>query len=189
MNESNHHYSLIQSEFEMLNEEFELCEFHGMITGLVCARSGSELDKNSIDYIVDYIGFLDEMEDRLRQLLIHLYQQTFDLIDQPNAVFELLLDDHENPETALDDLGAWCRGFIFGINVDPYKVPETGLANEAYADILKISEAEIGDLDEEEATEAIFEIEEYIRIAVETIYDAMPHDAAQPSTQSREYNA
>ena len=78
----------------------------------------------------------------------------------------------------IDALADWCRGFVLGlmsgvaerINEYPGDVPEL------VRDIMAISEAEVSQDDDPEGQErALTEIEEYVRVAAQLIYDELNH--------------
>ena len=150
------------------NHELSVAEFHGALTGLVCA------------------GHSDESIDQWRDLLVP-QSQTQPLLDAICDLMTLTQRSLESPDfsflpifcsaTSLPErtyaLGDWCRGFTLGIGWDnTTTVTSFGEnATEALFDITHIALAEPGTDPPETEERALVELEEYLRISVQLIYE------------------
>ena len=159
-------------EFEHMvrqhNHELSTAEFHGTLTGLVCAGYNN--------------GNPDQWQDLLApkceaQILLNAMRDMMALIERsleaPDFSFQpVFYSDTSMPERTYA-LGDWCRGFTLGIGWgDTTTVTSFGEdITEALSDIAHIALAEPGTDPEETEERALVELEEYLRISVQLIYE------------------
>jgi hypothetical protein len=150
------------------NHELSVAEFHGALTGLVCA------------------GHSDESIDQWRDLLVP-QSETQPLLDAICDLMTLTQRSLESPDfsflpifcsaTSLPErtyaLGDWCRGFTLGITWDDTTILKSWGEDitEALSDIAHIALAEPGTGSPETEERALIELEEYLRVSIQLIYE------------------
>ncbi len=167
-------------------------DVHGFLTGLLAVSSHMK----SEDIQTRLVEFLDgeQPDPDQRAAFDQLWQTTRSQLQAGDMQLELLLpDDYFELEQRVANLAAWCQGFLQGFALaghDYQKVrgesewPED--ISELVNDLVKISQ--LGDEEPEDDAEAaemqLFEVQEYVRIAVLNIYTEC-HAAANPSQGSK----
>ena len=162
-------------------------EIHGMVCGLLCSENiGGETSPN-------LTVFNDQAGPASEQLKLYFIQMMADLkptLADGQLDFVLLLpDDESSLAERTESLATWCRGYLFGL-------VEGGLrdfdslsaeANEMVHDMIAISEMEVEPADEsrEQQERNIAEIEEYIKIGVQFIYEEL-HASADTNLSSEQ---
>jgi uncharacterized protein YgfB (UPF0149 family) len=166
---------------QQLGVKIDTAECHGLLCGLLCAAG----DIDNLTWAVNVIeGVLNPDQDtRIITLtsapieeteeiarLKAVYDQTVELMDDPDYGFNLLLPDEELPlGVRVKALGHWCQGFIFGLSMgginNEVKLP--GESNEILRDLAEIGRIaeHISEMGEEEEGD-FAEIEEYVRMGV-----------------------
>lgn len=148
--------------------ELSAAEFHGTLTGLICA------------------GHNDRNIDQWQKLLV-AKNGTQPLWDAIRGLIALTEHSLESPDfsfrpiscsaTSLPErtyaLGDWCRGFTLGIGWDnTTAVTSFGEdTTEALSDIAHIALAEPGTDPPETEERALIELEEYLRVSVQLIFE------------------
>lgn len=86
-----------------------------------------------------------------------------------------LLPGEDYPlHTQVDELGAWCRGYLLGLGVRAAADPRmaSGDVGEFIADLMRIGDAELDDSEAEAPQErALAEIVEFIRVGVQLVFE------------------
>lgn len=162
----------------------EIAEWHGSVTGCLCAVSGPALTAALAvlgppggDADVD--AALDD-EPSPRQSLTaadgeRVVVATERALAGDGLQFEpLLLDEVPLTERALA-LGTWCQGFLYGLATALPGVTERlqGEAREAMHDFAELSLAVRGAEEAEEAESAYVELVEFVRVAVLLVFEEL----------------
>jgi len=164
-------------------------EVHGIACGLVCAntamstmlwpkliRDPSEADEELPTTLDQNLGSLMET---LRQQLV-----------SPEFEFAIMLPTDDSPaEERLGGLAEWCQGYSLGFFVENERAIETlpGDSAEILRDIIEIAGAdqEIDPDDLEEADRFLVEIEEYLRVGVQLIFEEIQDELDAKSEQQK----
>ena len=150
------------------DHELSAAEFHGTLTGLVCAGHS---DKN-IDQWQDLLLAKSEAQpllDAMRDLMA-LTERS---LESPDFSFQPIVYSATSLPERTHALGDWCRGFTldFGWD-DTTTVTSFGEdTTEALSDITHIALAEPGTDPPETEEGALVELEEYLRVSVQLIYE------------------
>jgi len=170
----------IQFDYVMTHqivEEYELeisaSTLHGIITGSACTMG---LNCETIDYlslIKPYQALKSEQLIQLSDSLNLYFDETVQLLDGQMFEFEVVLpDDQASPQLRTEELAAWCRGFLTAyrhiVKKDDVLSED---AAEALQDLTQITLAETGEGEMDELEAALAELEEYLRISVQLIFD------------------
>lgn len=185
-------FEQLQAALSGAMAEAGAAESHGTLCGAVCAGVAGEnlwlthVLGDSVDNPT-----ARECHDLLIVLSATAHQQLMGL----DMDFVPLLPDDAQPLTQrVEALGLWCQGFLFGLSLgQPRAVLDTlaGEAGEVLQDLSEIARAgfESGNPDEHEADERAFtELVEYVRVAVQVLYEelqrlaAVSLDSQQPVT-------
>ena len=150
------------------DHELSAAEFHGILTGLVCTCHS---DKN-IDQWQDLLLAKSEAQpllDAMRDLMA-LTERS---LESPDFSFQPIFCSATSLPERTHALGDWCRGFTldFGWD-DTTTVTSFGEdTTEALSDITHIALAEPGTDPPETEEGALVELEEYLRVSVQLIYE------------------
>ena len=148
--------------------ELSAAEFHGTLTGLLCAGHSD----GSIDQWQDLLVPKSEaspLVDTMRGLMA-LPERS---LESPDFSFQPIFCSGTSLSERTHALGDWCRGFTLGIGWnDTTTVASIGEdTTEALSDIAHIALAEPGKDPAETQEKAFFELEEYLRVSVQLIYE------------------
>ncbi len=148
-------------------------EAHGLLTGLACLGVTSAQVTGKL-YLLQGLG---HEETELLEAMFGLIVQD---LESDTPAFNLLLPkDEETLGLRLEELSNWCSGFMLGYCHGNGAMPDDQgeTVSEALQDIMQISamqEAEAGAGTDEEALDQerqLVEIEEYLRISIQLIYE------------------
>jgi uncharacterized protein YgfB (UPF0149 family) len=166
-------YEKLQAALSGAGIDSGSAEIHGLLCGIV-SRGGA----NTTDWsgVLAAAGMaLDSVPEALRTTLAGLMAASAGSLADGQMHFSLLLPD---PETGIrvraDGIASWCQGYVMGLALGGSSGME-GLspeAREAVADLIRISGAMADrDGDAETQDRALSEIEEFVRVAVQLIYE------------------
>ena len=155
-----------------------------MLTGLACkgvlpanVRNRADLFRLSEPAHVDMIEGLFAMAHRDLEN------------DQPG--FDLLLPDGDASQLERGEaISSWCQGFITGLCHEDTAVMESeeDEVREAIASIMEIGHLEL-DLDDPDGNErALVEVEEFLRVAVQLVYDHLQPASGDTSVSAQTLN-
>ncbi|AOM41051.1 YecA family protein [Xenorhabdus hominickii] len=175
-----------QSFDEILHQQsvaLTAAEMHGLISGLLCGGNHDNSWQTLVhDLANDGLAFSQVLALPLREL----YETTFESLDDSNFVFKLLLPDEEaGIFECADALAGWVNHFLLGLGVANPKLTEKPEIKEIVTDLRNIGmlgydESE----DQEELSQALEEVLEYVRVAVQLCYIAL----VTPKTASAKNN-
>ncbi len=169
-------YSLFTSELEALGLLVDASEAHGLVSGLVCSAADVDTPTQIAGMFSDF-GLGEEEMNRLVDLLTNLFILTRAHLHEADFTFQLLLPEEEAGIGARTEaLAAWCRGLVYGLVEggvgDPTALP--GHPGEVVRDLIEIAEAEPDtDASDEEEERALMELEEYVRVGVQLIFEEL----------------
>lgn len=162
-----------QRELGEVGFESSASELHGIVTGYLCA--GATLS-------------LERLSELLAQPMTPLAQTSVlrmvrdaqkALVDDDLGFEPLLPDDQVSLSTRVSCLAAWCGGFLTGFGgagqFRESDLPES--VREALPDLMQIASIrdDVPEGDENDAD--LIEIEEYVRVAVMTVFVECTRDA------------
>jgi len=149
-------------------------EVHGTICGVLASPEAEKTDW--LAAIMD--GDSSDAENlpkNVSEQLLALYQGARDSLNDENFSFALFIPKAASHDITArtDAIAAWCRGFLLGLSAGGLKEFATLSDNirEALEDLLDIAEVAAEDIEDEEQEQSLFELEEYIRVVVQLIYD------------------
>ena len=154
--------------------ELSPSEVHGTITGAVTNHLKSGITPDLMALVNPGSDSKAGALAQLQELLYELYRVTSEQLFEAKENFELLLpDDDESLAERTDATAAWARGYLLGLlynsafSID--QIPESGA--EIARDLMQISEAEAGADDEQAEDFALAELQEYIKVGAQLIFE------------------
>ena len=170
-------YDALDTHLKDIGLQVSAAEAHGLITGLVCGNFEKSLALMNSELLEESASDDPRFRD-CKAELTQLHAQVADDLKDTQLGFELYL----TPESAGTSKRAmalvqWCQGFMYGFGVSA-KESERKLSSDAQEALEDIGEFTRLDTlavseDDEDEMEALTELEEYMRIAVMTIYQDM----------------
>jgi len=167
-------YERLDAMLKMADLEVSASELHGAIYGACCGMGAEDAART----VMALLAHDDDLP--LQASLVHeievLSGDAYRALDERQSDIALVLP----PETA--DLGEraaaladWCRGFVLGLYQsglrDPAALP--GDTAEVARDMVEIAAAEVSGDDERGEEWALAEIEEYVRVGVQLIFEEL----------------
>ena len=167
-------YLRVQNRLDHPDVVFSPAEIHGVATGLVCCGEDESTLANWAHILTR------ELEDDASRTLVEdilsgLVALTQRALRSTDFTFQMLLPpDSSEITTRTAALADWCSGFCTGTAFNS-RLNEADLepdALEALTDIARIAEVEPGTDSAEEQEKALLELEEYLRVGTQLIFEA-----------------
>ena len=150
------------------DHELSAAEFHGVLTGLICAGHNDRNIDQWQDLLVTKSG-----AQPLLDAILGLMALTEQSLKSPDFSFQPIFCSGTSLPERTHALGDWCRGFTLGIGWDDTNT-ETSFGEdttEALSDIAHIALAESGTNPPETEERALVELEEYLKVSGQLIYE------------------
>ncbi|HBO21574.1 MULTISPECIES: YecA/YgfB family protein [unclassified Providencia] len=147
-------------------------EIHGLITGLICGGSRDQGWQALVhDLANDGLAFPQAVAQPLREL----FDTTFEALDDTEFNFAMLSpDENASIFDHADALAGWVNHFLLGIGVTQPKLADKKEITEVITDLRNIGMLGYDeDEDQEELEQALEEVIEYVRVAVQLCYIAL----------------
>ena len=169
---SNINYAQIEAAASLESIDIHPSEVHGTVVGALAnhLKSGHKPDLPTL--------LLDQEQQSKVQafidLLHELYRENADVLLEGGEGFELMLASTEDAlDMRTESLALWCRGYMLGLLYnEAFSIDQlTENGSEIARDILAISEAEAGNADDTEEDWALAELEEYVKVGVQLIFE------------------
>jgi len=174
MNEKNQiEYINIAELVDHYNLDVTSAELHGVIVGSICTARLNPLEDSWINLLTPYTTLDDDLLGHLTDGLKIIYNITANALEGDGFEFAPALPDEDaSSDFRTSELAAWCRGFIMAYQqYNPDNTILTDDSLEAFQDLTEIAFVEVSDGEEDENEQALAELEEYIRISVQMIFD------------------
>lgn len=151
--------------------------------GLVCSRlalHGAEALDGWLSQVLENTDPNDVLQQECAAQLRRLYDETHWQLAERGSEFNLLLpDDSESPAVRTEAMAQWCEGFLGGLvlRVQGDQLKKR-LAGEPLSDIirdmLEITRAAVDEDADDESTEVAFaEVQEYLRVITQLVYEEL----------------
>lgn len=152
-----------------------------MVCGEICRRLRIGRDSN-VSTLLDLPEPVNAAQQSILQIVDELMEQSRRELDAGMQFALLMPGDDEPTAERAESLADWARGFALALLRGGELKPESfsGDSAEVVQDLLKISEAEPGE-DPEEDERALVELEEYIRVGVQLMFEELQPDAHEES--------
>jgi len=155
-------YQVINEIVVQSDAELSAAQAHGMATGMLCANEQAQSGKWLTELFLHAAPVADE--DRIT--LVHLFEDTQDLLASDDFEFDLLLPgDEAMLSEQVEALTDWCRGFLLGVGITHAASDLSREATEILKDIAEFTKLDT-EAEGEEDEGDFMEITEYMRSAV-----------------------
>ena len=177
-------YLQVQNRLDLPDVVFSPAEIHGVATGLVCCGEDESTLKNWAPILTR------ELEDDVSRTLVEdvlsgLVAVTQRALESTDFTFQVLLPpDSTDIATRTTALADWCAGFCTGTAFNNHfnEVDLEPDALEALTDIARIAEVEPGTDSTEDQEKALLELEEYLKVGTQLIFEStMDYQSTQSS--------
>ena len=162
----------------------------GQAHGLLCSRLailGSDAGIGWLDQVLEGSDPSDALRRECELLLDALYAYTHRQLAERQSEFEPLLpDDSDSTIVRAEAVARWCEGFLHGlVSGSPDDILKERLSSEPLNDIIKdmlqITRATVDDDADDEINESAYvELVEYLRVAVQLIYEELAEFRSPP---------
>ena len=173
-------YDQANAMVEKAGFDSSVAEVHGTICGVLASPKAEDTDWLQ----VTLGGISDGAEDlpkSVSELLLVLHQVSRQALSDEDFSFILLTPDASCHGIAncTAAVAEWCRGFLLGLSAGGLKEFATlpDLVREALEDLLDIADVVAEDSEDEQQQKAFVELEEYVRVCVQLVYDDSQHVA------------
>ncbi len=163
---------------EMAGFESTAAEVHGTLCGVLASPEGE-----TADWLAMVLGTgidVEHLPKPVSEILLGLFQVSRKALDDEDFSFALLIpqgDGHSIVDRT-EAVAAWSRGFLLGLSAGGLKEFDSlaDAVREALEDLLDIAEVVAEDEEGEQQERALVEIEEYVRVATQLVYDDRRHE-------------
>ena len=175
----------LQRALEKIEAEMLASEAHGALCGIFCASGKADL-QSWLEQVFDEFDLNNMLIKEASQLLVGLFQDTQQQLNDSDADFQMLLPDDESVlSERTDALAMWCHGFSYGLVTGGLK-EETKLpddTSELIRDMVEIARAGHDVSNEDELDEeAYMQLYEYVRMGVLLINEELQPTESTSST-------
>lgn len=167
-------YQLFNEELTMLGHTINPSELQGLAYGFISLKNDKEAQALWARYLIE--EFQESLEKPEYTTLLLLFGQLFneaqDSLESEDFTIKLCLpDDEEALEKRVEALGAWCKGFMFGLGLvgEPETLAEPEI-HDALNDLAKMMRLALDPCEPEEDERAFHELVEYVRLIPAMIY-------------------
>ena len=187
-NSSSNLYIALTKKLEDMGLRISPAETHGVVLGMLCAQP-KDLDTENLNTVLLELNEDNAKDDKaFRQFLESMLDQAKEMLFSQGFDIQLLVPQEDGPlKERIEALSNWCQGYVYGLVAGGVRdfdhLPDD--ASEIIEDILQISKlgADSENYDDEEE-KAFFEIEQFVRVGVQLVFEEMHTPEAKPQDQS-----
>ena len=181
-------FTQVEATLALAGIELSVSETHGTVVGAIANHMKSGITPDLLKLIEPAANKADARYTQLNALLYDMYRENSEaLLEGQEGFAPLLPSDDEALAARVEGLATWCKGYILGLlynnafSLD--QIPESG--SEIARDLMEIAEAGAGSDDEKEEDWALSELEEYIKVGAQLIFEFIysARAAAAPATK------
>ncbi len=161
-------------------------EVHGMIVGAICNHLKTGLTPDLLHLLEPQASSQESRFKPVEKMLYDLYRDNSEQLFEHNEGFNLVLpDESASLEERTMGIATWCKGFLLGLlyndKVSVDQLSESG--PEIARDFMEISEAGVGDESEQQEEWALAELEEYVKVGAQLIFEFIYTERAADAPQ------
>jgi len=168
-------------------EELSPSEVHGTVLGAICNHMKSGQTPDLLKLIEPGADANDGRLNQLTETLYDLYRDNSEMLLESKEGFGLILpSEDEAISVRVDGIATWCKGFLLGLlynnafSID--QLPESG--SEIVRDMMEIAEAAAGAEDETDEDWALAELEEYVKVGSQLVFEFIYSERSKDAPQS-----
>ncbi len=191
-------YSVDQHELDSAlrrcGSSWNASQAHGLACSWLALCGADALDGWLAQVLQDTVPN-DALQQECAALLRRLLDDTHRQLAERGSEFKLLLpDEGESPAIRTEAMAQWCEGFLNGLVLRVQgdllkKRLSAEPLDDIIRDMLEITRAEVNEDADDESTEVAFtEVQEYLRVAAQLVYEELAEFRRPPSTTNRVSN-
>ncbi len=167
-------YDQANSTMELAGIQSSAAEVHGTICGVLASPEAEQTDWLKAILERGSRGS-NKLPKPVSEQLSALFQISRKALRDESFSIALLVPEGNNTSVVehTDAVAAWCRGFMLGLSAGGLKefasLPDA--VREALEDLLDIAEVVAEEGEDEQQEEALVDLQEYVRLAVQFIFD------------------
>ncbi len=170
-------YDTFKTTLHKLNTDDTISSAHGILCGFACVKPDLTID-NWLNEILVSIDLQNINEKNAHQELAQIYNSTLSQLADATLDFQLLIaDEHSTLREQAGSLIQWCQGFLVGLGLQKISTNDEDVL-EMIKDFSEISKLDADVLDNEQNTQDLNEIIEFVRMGTLLIQETL-----QPSKQ------
>ncbi|MGB1109550.1 MAG: UPF0149 family protein [Gammaproteobacteria bacterium] len=168
-------FEALDAELRAVAAALFAAEAHGVLCGLLCADEGIQADF----WERQIFGEMEADEagcPQCRGMIEEIFDWTKRSLNGEELEFEMLLPEEDVPlSERTQALVGWASGFLVGMGLGGFREEAniSAEARETLADLEQVARAEIPEDDDEAQEDALIQIVEYIRVAVQLIHEEL----------------
>ena len=167
-------FTAVENGLEQAGADMGAAEAHGLLCGLLSVQSALS-HKEWLQMVVKEWDENDVLAQELIRALSLLHVQTLQDLNDPELSFNLFLpDDQTDIHRRVQAVVNWCSGYLYGLGLHLQQsvLDSNEQLQEVIEDFNKIVQLDLQEGDEANE-EDLFEISEYVRMAVLMVYDQL----------------
>lgn len=183
-------YNQIESTLALAGiQALTASEIHGTVVGAIANHLKSGITPDLLKLVEPESDPNDGRFSPLTELLYELYRETGEVLFESKEGFDLILPADDEPlEQRVEGIASWCKGYLLGLlynntfSID--QLPDNGA--EIARDMIEISEAAAGANEEKEEDWALAELEEYVKVGSQLIFEFIYSERAADAPQQQQ---
>jgi len=165
-------YQTINAILQHNDSDINIAEAHGIASALLVVN----LQVESAQWLEEIFNESHSVIEDDKNQLVHLFEQTRTVLNPEEAMFNFdlfLPNDEDNLPEQATALSLWCQGFLWGIGHSQSEQEWEDETAEILRDMVEFTKLNEQIDDDEEAEDALMQIQEYLRAAVLIIRDEL----------------
>lgn len=187
MNNTVDRFTAIEATVALAGLELSSSEVHGTVIGAIANHLKTGLTPDLLKLIEPNADANDGRFSQLSSLLYDLYRENSEILFNGGEGFELIMPDDDEPiHVQVEGIATWAKGYLLGLlyndvfSID--QLPENG--SEIARDMIEISEAGAGDDSESEEEWALAELQEYIKVGAQLIFESIYSERSKDAPET-----
>ena len=167
-------FTAVETGLKQADSDMGAAEAHGLLCGLLSVQSALS-HKEWLQMLLKEWDEQDVLAQELIRSLSLLHLQTLQDLNDPELKFNLFLpDEHVDIHQRVEAVVDWCSGYLYGLgqHLQQAALDSNEQLQEVIDDFNKIVQIDLQEGDEA-SEEDLFEISEYVRMAVLMVYDTL----------------
>jgi uncharacterized protein YgfB (UPF0149 family) len=183
-------YEALEAELGNVHWTISAAELHGMLVGLLSVSQSLELN-DWISIFSDGASAWSDLPKSFKTLLLLLSQATIEQLQSADLDFQLFLPKEDSPvNEQLQAIVDWTSGFLTGFGLGLGEQSMADDVTEALHDLNEIVyldvDSDYSDEDSAKLEKDLFEVQDFIRIAVLTLCTEYQYKPSTVSTDAKE---
>ncbi len=182
-------FTQIEATIALSGLELTTSEVHGTIVGAIANHLKTGLTPDLLKLIEPEADANDGRFSQLNTMLYDIYRETSEILFNGGEGFYLVLPDDDAPlGVQVEGIATWSKGYLLGLLYNDVfgidQIPESGA--EIARDMMEIAEAGVGDAPEEEESWALAELQEYIKVGSQLIFEFIYSERSADAPQTKQ---